>query len=556
MAPLIPSVDGGYKLPDETMLAIRTELGSNFTTKAQVTAAIAEAIKQGTIDYGPVGTAINKLDSKAPAKFIVAAAADSTADEGDEWFEGAWKAIFAGSYPERAVALRRFNKATDQYAAQVTWQEGTGSVGTAIIGTEAGGPVKSTKTVVVFSDTFNRTREELVGSSAETAGGAWAGESTQYTLPNAAVVAARLQAGSPPTSQASVDNPVYAPIVSTARDGLDGKWSTSMRISTATNGRTYQTQFWGPVTSSFDGLWLDMVYSDSSVSVQVKGSSGADTRVIASLPASVLETNKIDQFVVVDLSISGKTVTAKLNSTTATGTITDAELLKWANYDRVQFASDDDRFRLDYVVCAVQQTTTTASTGTPSTILPGVGLQAAVYNGAIAGSKIEDQLARFEKLYPVRPDLMMIGHGLNYEADSPTVFLASIQAFVDKLLSVYPGTPIAIISQNPRYPADGVPASRIPDHAARQKAIAAYASARQWLFIDTFAAFEKLPDGGLGYTTDDKHPNAAGRAVQVATVRAALTSIAAPGTPGAPGITTGVRLEVIPNFPYRLRVKS
>jgi lysophospholipase L1-like esterase len=175
-----------------------------------------------------------------------------------------------------------------------------------------------------------------------------------------------------------------------------------------------------------------------------------------------------------------------------------------------------------------------------------------VYNGAIAGSKIEDQLSRFEKLYPVRPDLMMIGHGLNYEADSPTVFLASIQAFVDKLLAVYPGTPIAIISQNPRYPADGVPASRIPDHEARQKAIASYASARQWLFIDTFAAFEKLPDGGLGYTTDDKHPNAAGRAVQVACVREALSSI---GT-GNPGSSAGVRLEQVPNFPYRLRIQS
>jgi hypothetical protein len=552
MAPLIPSVDGGYALPDETMLAIRTELGANFTTKAQVTAAIADAIKRGDIDYGPVGAAINKLDSKAPSKFIVAAAADSTADESDEWFEGAWKAIFAGSYPERAVALRRFNKGTDQYAAQVTWQEGSGSVGTAVTGTEAGGPVKSTKTVFLFSDTFNRTADDLIGTRAETASAAWIGAAGQYSLPNAAVVGARLVSTSPPVSAASADTPVCAFVEDGAHDDLDGKWSTLFRLSTATNGRTFTTRFWGPLSESGDGIWLDMVYSDSTVAAQVVGNLGANIRTIATFPASVLETNKVDQFVKFDLSIAGRALTAQLGSAKVTGTITETELAAWKTYDRVQFGSNDDRFRLDYVTLAAQQTTITQSTGTPVTILPGVGLQAAVYNGAIAGSKIEDQLSRFEKLYPVRPDLMMIGHGLNYEADSPTVFLASIQAFVDKLLAVYPGTPIAIISQNPRYPADGVPASRIPDHEARQKAIASYASARQWLFIDTFAAFEKLPDGGLGYTTDDKHPNAAGRAVQVACVREALSSI---GT-GNPGSSAGVRLEQVPNFPYRLRIQS
>jgi hypothetical protein len=553
VAPLIPSVDGGYKLPDETMLAIRTALAGSFQTKAQVVAAIAEALKNGDVDYGPVGSAMGKLDSKLAAKFVVAAAADSTADEGDEWFEGAWRAIFASSYPERAVALRRFNKATDQYAAQVTWQNGTGSPGTAVTGLEAGGPVKSTKTVFLFSDTFNRTADDVVGTRAETASAAWIGAAGQYTLPNAAVVGARLTSTAPPVSAASANTPVCAFVADGAHDALDGKWSTLFRLSTATNGRTYTTRFWGPLTESGDGIWLDMVYSDSTVTAQIVGNLGANIRTIATFPATVLETNKVDQFVKFDLSIAGRALTAQLGAAKVTGIITEPELAAWTPYDRVQFGSDDDRFRLDYVTLAAQQTTVTESTGAPVVVSPGVGLQAAVYNGAIAGSKIEDQLARFEKLYPVRPDLMMIGHGLNYEADSPTVFLAAIQAFVDKLQSVYPGTPVAIISQNPRYPAAGVPASRITDHEARQKAIAGYAAARQWLFIDTFSAFEKLPDGGLAYVTDDKHPNTAGRAVQVATVRAALTSIAST-TP--PGVVSGVRLEQVPNFPYRLRIQS
>jgi hypothetical protein len=535
------------------MLAIRTALAGSFQTKAQVVAAIAEALKNGDVDYGPVGSAMGKLDSKSAAKFIVAAAADSTADETDEWFEGAWRAIFAASYPERAVALRRFNKATDQYSAQVNWQNGTGSPGTAVTGTEAGGPVSSTKTVFLFSDSFNRTTDELIGSRAETSSAAWIGATGQYTLPNASVVAARLVSTSPPVSGGNPDTPVCAFITDAPHDDLDGKWSTSFRLSTATNGRTYRTRFWGPLSESGDGLWLDMVYSDSMVAVQLAGNLGANIRTVASFPASVMETNKVDQFLKFDLTIKGRALTAQLGTSTVTGVVTEQELAAWKAYDRVQFGSNDDRFRLDYVTLAAQQTTVTESTGTPVTISPGVGLQAAVYNGSIAGSTIEDQLVRFEKLYPVRPDLMMIGHGLNYEADSPTVFLASIQAFVDKLQSVYPGTPVAIISQNPRYPAAGVPASRVPDHEARQKAIAAYAAARQWLFIDTFSAFEKLPDGGLGYVIDDKHPNAAGRAVQVATVRAGLTSIAST-TP--PGVATGVRLEQVPNFPYRLRIQS
>ena len=68
----------------------------------------------------------------------------------------------------------------------------------------------------------------------------------------------------------------------------------------------------------------------------------------------------------------------------------------------------------------------------------------------------------------------------------------------------------------------GVPASRVTDHAARNRAWAAACVAADIAYADTFADWTALPDGGASLVIDDKHPNTAGRSRQNTVVRKML----------------------------------
>jgi lysophospholipase L1-like esterase len=470
--------------------------------------------------WGAPGQSMALLDSKDKKRFIVGCAADSTGDEGFEWFEAAWKALFAEAYPERAVGLRRWVKNTDEYSNQINWQTGTGSVGTVPI--DDGTPTTATQNVVVFTDHFARTSADLVGSTPPT-GKVWQGAAGQYETQGVVAQAILTVAGGTAT-ESSLTTPVYALINTEDRDRCDGQWLTLFRITTATSGRVLTSRFWGPLLSNGNGMWLDMQYSNTSINITVKGKIGGTVRTIVTLPSDTLASNQTDQSIVIKLVISGTILTVSIGDTEVTAQITEAEITAWQSYDRVQFASDDNRFRSDYVILNARQTIVIPPSG--AAVSPGVGLQASVYNGAIAGSTIREQADRIERMYPFRPNLIMIGHGLNYSNATPEFFLAEIDNFINKLYAKWPGVPIGIISQNPRYPVASVPATRGPDHEARQMAIKAYAQSRGWLYAGTFEAFEARPDGGVSYVmADGTHPNASGGAMQAEVVKAALQSI-------------------------------
>ncbi|PPF56101.1 hypothetical protein C5B94_04045 [Clavibacter michiganensis] len=554
---IIPGVNPKTYVPPALVVeALRAQMGTSFTTPAQVGTAIAAALQGGGLPGGPgtaptaVRNAIAKLDDKDPAKWVLAIAADSTADEADEW-PGGVKQAFADLWPERAVAERRFNKATDEYVTQVTWQNGTGSPGTVVIAPPSNEDTVTITNKVVFSDDFRRTSTDVVGSSPQT-GGTWQGPTGQHRVTMPTTTEGVVEGL---TGRTDINQRIYA-AAATHPTGADGIWSTLIRLTTKSDGS--RTDFYGPLVSTTgSGVYLRLAYGIKQAThlLELVGRVGSAERVLATFPAGTLTEDKADQILEARIEIQGTAkVTAKLGTQEISGTVTQQELDAWAGWDRVQFASTDPRFRLDYVV-AVASTikTTPAQTGTPTDVVPGVGLQAAVYNGAIAGSIISAQLERIAKLYPVKPDLLLIGHGLNYTTTTPADFLAAIQDFVDAFLTKWPGTAIGILTQNPRYQVDGVPTDRVPAHKARQDAIAAYAAAKGWLYIDTFSAFMALPGGGKSYVdADGVHPNAEGRALQRGLVTAAITAASTRGTGTRP---ISLQLERVPNYPHRLRIK-
>jgi hypothetical protein len=416
-------------------------------------------------------------------------------------------------------------------------------------GTGGGGGGTSVQTITVFSDTFNRTESDLVGSRAETAAGAWGGTAGQYELQGATV---QNKLVSQFVTAADVDKPMYARMEEDAGTGIDGKWATLLRLSTATNGRTHTTRFWGPLDEDQNGIYVELVYSNTSIAGAIRCRMGADVRTLAQLPSDVLASNKTDQFISLDIVTAGTTVTATINGKSTVGTINAGELAELTNMSHVQFASNDDRFRADFVVAAIRRTVTSSTMSTASVDMTataavsatasGVGLQAQVYNGAIAGSVIRDQRDRITRMYPKRPNVLVIAHGMNFTDASVETFWSEIDGFYRDFSAVWANVPVMIVMQNPRYQVAGVPTSRVPDHERRQLSIPAGAKQRGWIVADCFNAFKALPDGGVSYVAaDGVHPNASGRALMVRIVKAAIVALTARGggSTGGGGGTVG-----------------
>ena len=140
-----------------------------------------------------------------------------------------------------------------------------------------------------------------------------------------------------------------------------------------------------------------------------------------------------------------------------------------------------------------------------------------VSNSAWGGSRADTSVTNIDLLFPVRPDLVMINHGHNYDSTwTPATYLADIQAFVDALNTKYPPLtvggpliPVAIASQNPSFLGTAGGSIEKPWHLPRMMAIRNYAAKMGWGYIPMYEAFNGLGDGGhsLIRTLDGVHPN-------------------------------------------------
>ncbi|KTR47310.1 SGNH/GDSL hydrolase family protein [Curtobacterium oceanosedimentum] len=469
----------------------------------------------GAVPLNSVSTdaTIGALDMGKNAAITIAAAGDSIGMlyPATSWFEGAFKDLFANLWFERPVNLRRWDAANNVLAAPTVVQAGGRTSG----GTQTG--------VTVFSESFNKktatgTVAEAVGTVPET-GGPWQGPSGTYVVSQPADTVGVLQVAAGVTP--SLANPIFATMAQ-APANPDHVTQRATRIST-NSATTAEAFYWSILKTNGDGVRLHLVASSTTTAtLTLEVVTNGVVRTIGTL-TNALASNTQDQVPVLTVTVSGTAIsaTSKIGSNAAvstSGTLTADEVTALTGWTRVGIATTELRYRDDYIVV----TATVSSYNAPS--VPPVLL----INGCANGTTTEYQQARIPQMYPVRPDLFLIGHGMNHTDETPTVFLGKVQALVDALLAVYPDVPIGIITENPRYPApDGAPASRPADHLARQVALRTYARSKGWFVADAFTYFTKQSDAGYSWVqaADGKHPNTAGQAAMVTTLKSAVSRI-------------------------------
>lgn len=460
-----------------------------------------------------VDATVAALDMGKPNSITIAAAGDSIGMlyPSTSWFEKCFTDLFSTLWYERPVNLRR-------------WSQDGNALGAPTVVQAGGRPSTGVTTgVTLASDSFNNRAAvgasiELVGSTPEV-GGPWGGPAGVYTIfqPTSAIGVMQIAAGVTP----SLAQPAYLPMAKPTATA-DHQTDRASRISTNSATAT-TTLLWSIQKPNGDGvrIRIDAVSSAAPTMTLEVVVNGA-TRTIGTL-VGALATNTQDQVPVTNVTVTGTAISAssKIGSAaavTVSGTLTADEVTALSGWDRNAVATTDLRFRDDYV---------TTKGSTPSYSAPSVP-PVLLINGCANGTTTDYQQSRIAQMYPVRPDLFLIGHGMNHTDETPDVFLSKMQALVDALHAVYPDVPVGIITENPRYPApDGAPASRIPDHQARQIALRTYARSRGWLVADAFSVFTKQPDAGYSWVQpeDGKHPNASGQAAMAATLKAAVSKI-------------------------------
>lgn len=504
---------GDHQFGDAVRARLAQNLADPTTPEGATVAAVIAA--NATVPLNSVSTdaTIGALDMGKNASITIAAAGDSIGMlyPATSWFEGAFKDLFSSLWYERPVNLRRWDAANNVLAAATVMQAG----GRASSGTQTG--------VTVFSDSFNKktptgTTTELVGTVPET-GGPWQGSSGAYVVsqPSDTVGVLQVAASVTPTLTA----PAYGTMAQTPVNP-DHVTTRSSRVSTNA-AATVESYYWSILKTNGDGVRLHLVASASTTpTLTLEVVTNGTVRVVGTL-SGALASNTQDQVPTFTTTVSGTAISAssKIGSNaavTASGTLTADEVTALTGWNRVGIATTELRHRDDFI------TVTATVTAYAPPAVPAVLL----INGCANGTTTDYQTARIAQMYPVRPDLFLIGHGMNHTDETPTVFLGKVQALVDALHAVYADVPVGIITENPRYPApDGAPASRPADHLARQVALRTYARSRGWFVADAFTYFTKQSDAGYSWVqaADGKHPNTAGQAAMVTTLKSAVSRI-------------------------------
>jgi hypothetical protein len=474
--------------------------------------------------------AIARLDNRAPEPIVFGGAFDSTGDEADEIITAGLDQALV-RWPERSAAELAWEKVADKYGAQFTLQNGIGggTPSTVPLGTA---PVVTTQNVTIFQDDFNRTVAELVGSPAGPIGlvnSPWQGVAGQYRVEaaNGGRIAPIVTTTNPVRSLASRTTPVWAPTRTDARDRADGTWRFNARVSPKTIGSVpFGTDFYGPSCPNGDTIWMALDYNGVSATAVVKVRVGGVTRTVLTMPQEALLPSVADQSAQYILTLSGVQVTAQIipnggSAFTVQDSLTPDEVTALSKHDRVMLGSDDPRFIVDQVFVPVRQSST--SPAPVQTIVPGIGLQTYVYNGAIAGSTLRDQIDRFDRMYPLPMDFFVIGGSLNYSNRPPADLIADVTELVGKAKAKNPNVLPIVVMQSPLYTDPSRPASRLTDHENRTRAVGAFARSQGWMVVNAFDAFLAQPDGGRSMMDAlGGHPNGTGRALMASLLRDSL----------------------------------
>lgn len=468
-------------MTQQMVLADTTTGAPNGTFKAWLTENVGAALNARSVD-----ALVSALDMRDPRSVVIGAVGDSTADFSDEWFETAFRELFASQWPDRPARLKRWNRTENQYpAAFTTWQ-------TAEIPGVPSDPGGTFPNTVIASDGFARTGA-LVGSSMDAGSSAYTGTTGILTTDGDRLVTS------------GTATAIVAAGMKT-RDNADFSAKVTMRVTSKASANRQVKWYAVRKDASND---IEIAYAGSTtITVTVVGRVAGTAKTIYTFPAGTIPSNTDPADYLFEMALSGTTLTAKVNGVSMPAyTLTADEVTAVAGMTQTGFSSPSEpTWSADNL--EVRGTVTVPPSGGSGTTPSPLGY-ATVYNGAIAGTTIESQRTRLPQIMPQRPDLIVITHGHNYGTGTPEAFIAAIDAFLADLFALYDDTiPIAVMSENPRFTGDAAEGA----HRARQVALRACARTRGWLYLPGYEAYARLADGGKSYinATDGVHPNPVG----------------------------------------------
>ena len=462
----------------------RKALAESPEVSGTIAAAVA-ASSGASLNARSVDALVSALDMRDPRAVVIGAVGDSTADFSDEWFETAFREMFASQWPDRPARLKRWNRTDNQYPTAFTiWQ-------TAEIPGVPSDPGGTFPNSIIASDGFARTGA-LVGSSMDVGSSAYTGTASILTTDGDRLV-----------TNASGTAIVAAGMKT--RDNADFSAKVTMRV-TSKAAANRQVKWYAVRKDASNDLEIAYAGSTTITITVVKRIAGTAT-TLGTFPAGRIPSNTDPADYLFEMSLSGTTLTAKVNGATVTYTLTSDEVTAVAGMTQTGFSTPGETTWSADNLEVRGTVTVPPSGGSPATPSP-LGY-ATVYNGAIAGSTIESQRTRLPQIMPERPDVIVITHGHNYGTGTADAFIAAINGFLTDLFALYDDKiPVAVMSENPRFTGDAAEAA----HRVRQVALRAYARTRGWLYLPGFEAYSRLADGGKSYinASDGVHPNPVG----------------------------------------------
>jgi len=205
---------------------------------------------------------------------------------------------------------------------------------------------------------------------------------------------------------------------------------------------------------------------------------------IASIAGPSATENAIDVLV----KISGTTVTITANDTTVNYTLTSGAATAVAAMTGIGFRSTLTTMKIVSI-----RAVPAASANPLLTML----------NNSKAGTTLSYQTGKLAMMFPLTPDVVLIGSSHNEAAQTSDAHTAEIQAFITAVKGYAPNAAVVLVGQNPRIS----PATNVTAHAARVKALREFARKNGYGYLPIYENFISRPDGGASYIdTDGIHP--------------------------------------------------
>lgn len=427
---------------------------------------------QGNRDH----TALAKLGLGSPVQ-TWAVASDSTGVGPDKWAEQAFLGLGADS-PRTRARVMRWDDPSQSYAVNVIGQEA--------VATRAN----------VFTDEFARSGE-LIGSTPNV-GGVWVGQSANatgdFTLDGSKAVA------SSDTTRAMA----LAPLGGTGNVEITAVGTlpvpaTSANLTVYLKWIDNSNNLYGIVSRDATNLQLQIMHRIA----------GAYTTLIT-IPSMA---PPADGVVTMKGQCIGDKVTWTVNGVTAAATLSPDAVTAFANSTQSGLTSSAsagsfERFQVDSVTVPVSPPTVT------------------LYNGCMSGSILSYQQARLPLLYPVKPDVLIVNSCHNYAGGTVQDYLTALDSFVNAFHALHPGVGVVVTSQNPEFS----PVLTTAEHLARNAALRAHCTLRNWGYIPAGEAFGAALDNGKSLIrSDGLHPTYGGNGGAGLWAKAALTYFRRPG---------------------------